>query len=180
MRPLLSLLTGSLLLASSSLVVAADSLCRPGETTYFACPTADGRQVALCGHAFDTDKLGLPVATANPWLQYRYGRPGKLDMQWPAHRAGSLQKFSAGKLRLDSEEISSDDIRFVSGKKRWRVEKALLGSGGAFGGVLIGRPEQPAGEETEEIACTARAEGRDFLWLVDFIHELEMPVSDRR
>ncbi|WP_333676241.1 hypothetical protein [Dyella sp.] len=47
------------------------SLCRPPEKTYYSCNTTHHKIISLCG--------ALPNA-----LQYRFGSPGKVELQYPA------------------------------------------------------------------------------------------------
>lgn len=49
---------------------AASGLCGPAETTYFNCQTGSGKAISLCGRLPDR-------------LQYRYGRRGKVELQFP-------------------------------------------------------------------------------------------------
>jgi hypothetical protein len=46
------------------------SLCRPAEKTYYNCHTTNHKIISLCG--------ALPGA-----LQYRFGTPGKIELQYP-------------------------------------------------------------------------------------------------
>ncbi|GLQ91195.1 hypothetical protein GCM10007901_01450 [Dyella acidisoli] len=46
------------------------SLCRPPEKTYYSCHTVNHKIMSLCG--------ALPGA-----LQYRFGTPGKIELQYP-------------------------------------------------------------------------------------------------
>jgi hypothetical protein len=57
---------------SAPLAVAAPaSLCDAGETAYFGCAVANGKTLAVCG--------ALPER-----LQYRFGRPGAIELAHPA------------------------------------------------------------------------------------------------
>ncbi|MCX7514334.1 hypothetical protein [Frateuria sp. STR12] len=72
-----ALFTGSCAGPSASF---ASGLCRAGETTYFSCPTARHKTIALCG--------GLPGA-----LQYRYGTASKVELAYPQDAAEGPQKL---------------------------------------------------------------------------------------
>ncbi len=50
---------------------ASSSLCAAEETTYFDCAMANGKRLAICG--------ALPDR-----LQYRFGRPGAVELAHPA------------------------------------------------------------------------------------------------
>lgn len=69
----------------------ATGLCQTGETVYFSCRVRAGKQVALCGR--------LPAA-----LQYRFGRPGQVELAYPASAASGPQAMAyAGYARYQTE-----------------------------------------------------------------------------
>jgi len=62
----------ALVVAAPLFVAAAQaSLCAGGETAYFECAMASGKLLAVCG--------ALPER-----LQYRFGRPGAVELAHPA------------------------------------------------------------------------------------------------
>jgi hypothetical protein len=62
------------------------TLCRQGEEVFFSCPVKDGtRIVSLCGSRRLTAQEG--------YLQYRFGRPGKLELEHPKRRQGAQETF---------------------------------------------------------------------------------------
>ncbi|MCA0244636.1 MAG: hypothetical protein LCI02_27835 [Proteobacteria bacterium] len=67
---------------------AAPSLCSAAETTVFDCPLAGGRRAAVCASA----DLSASAGT----LQYRFGRPGKVELQWPPASAAPAADWRAG------------------------------------------------------------------------------------
>lgn len=66
------LLTGSC--AAGTGTSPTGGICHAGETTYFQCSTAHHKSLGLCGN--------LPST-----LQYRYGKPGKVELQFPDQAA---------------------------------------------------------------------------------------------
>lgn len=67
---------------------ANDSLCGAGERVYFECSTkvkAGKKQIALCGSQSLTEK--------EAFLQYRFGKKGAVELQFPAAKANSLTVF---------------------------------------------------------------------------------------
>jgi hypothetical protein len=58
----------------------ATSLCAPGEAVQFSCPMGRGRILSVCGQA--------PAA-----LQYRFGKPGQIELRYPADAAQGPQRF---------------------------------------------------------------------------------------
>lgn len=64
----------------------AGSLCETGEQALFSCSTGKaGKLVSLCASPHLDKSAG--------YLQYRFGKPGKIELAFPADRAGSLEKF---------------------------------------------------------------------------------------
>ncbi|MFT3818727.1 MAG: hypothetical protein QM750_13975 [Rubrivivax sp.] len=49
-------------------------LCTATETVVFDCPVPGGRRASVCASA--------DLSTSAGTLQYRFGRPGKLELQW--------------------------------------------------------------------------------------------------
>jgi hypothetical protein len=59
--------------------VHAESLCTPKEVLYYSCRIAGTQKlVSLCGSALN-EPNGF-------WLQYRFGRPGQLELVYPESR----------------------------------------------------------------------------------------------
>lgn len=86
MKRLLMRAVIGLCVVSPAFADAPPNLCGNGEHVYFTCETASrGRIVSLCGR---TDG-----AKASGWLQYRFGRRGAIELEFPAVRDGSLQRF---------------------------------------------------------------------------------------
>ena len=62
------------------------TLCRQGETVLFSCPVKDGRTiVSLCGSKDLTAQEG--------YLQYRFGRAGHIELEFPAQRQETQKRF---------------------------------------------------------------------------------------
>jgi hypothetical protein len=102
-EPLLLALLG---LAAAGPAAAAPGLCTDSETVFLACQVADpkvppgeARWVSLCGHP--------PQA-----LQYRFGRPGRIELQYPQDPAAGMDQFGfAHYKRLGTDRV---EIRFVN------------------------------------------------------------------
>ena len=76
-------LAGALLVAlptAEAVAGSTGSLCEPGEAVQFSCPMGRGRFVSVCGQP--------PAA-----LQYRFGRPGRIELRYPANAAQGPQQF---------------------------------------------------------------------------------------
>ena len=83
-----------LMLAAAS--AAAAGLCTRSETSFFSCQSAARKWISVCGSA------------AGP-LQYRFGRPGRIELAYPADpgdAAGSLYLTSYGRFQVDRSELT--------------------------------------------------------------------------
>lgn len=76
---LLSALLASPAMAGAGASVKA-SLCEPSEAVQFSCPMGRGRLLSVCGQP--------PAA-----LQYRFGKPGQIELRYPADAAQGPQQF---------------------------------------------------------------------------------------
>src|ERR1041385_3044873 len=62
------------------------SLCAKDEKVIFSCPLMrSAKMVSLCSSPKLTKDAG--------YLQYRFGLPGKIELEFPDHRADSLKVF---------------------------------------------------------------------------------------
>ena len=59
---------------------AASGLCQTDETVFFSCQTRSKKWISLCGT--------LPAS-----LQYRFGKPGKVELQYPENGADGKTSF---------------------------------------------------------------------------------------
>jgi len=80
----------------------ANSLCASNERIIFSCPLKKpARIVSLCASKNLTSDRG--------YLQYRFGMPGKIDLEFPQDRTGTQQKFQYThyfRAQVDQTEIS--------------------------------------------------------------------------
>ena len=75
---------------------SAHGLCRPDETTFFACQTSRQRSISLCGRS--------PRE-----LQYRFGTPAKIELRFPDNTAEAPKVFELAhyfRYRTDRTEVS--------------------------------------------------------------------------
>ena len=66
--------------AAQAGTAAPGSLCEAGEAVQFSCPMGRGRLLSVCGQP--------PAA-----LQYRFGKPGQIELRYPADAAQGPQLF---------------------------------------------------------------------------------------
>lgn len=96
---------------------AADH-CRAGEVAYFACQTRAKKLISLCGAA---------AGKAPSALHYRFGPPGKVELEYPsAGAAGSLARFSYNEYTRAMTYYV--DIGFVTGGYRYALFKRYDGT----------------------------------------------------
>lgn len=76
--------------------------CRDKERVIFSCQVGrEGKFVSLCA---------APVFAGDEgYLQYRYGRPGAIELQFPSERSASLGKFRTAhyfRAKVDRRELT--------------------------------------------------------------------------
>jgi hypothetical protein len=80
----------------------ANSLCARNERIIFSCPIKrPGKIVSVCASKDLTSDHG--------YIQYRFGLPAKIELEFPKERAGSQQKFQYShyfRAQVDLTEIS--------------------------------------------------------------------------
>src|SRR5205807_1654490 len=78
------------------------TLCEKGERVIFSCPVKrPAKIVSLCASKNLTSETG--------YLQYRFGLPGKIELEFPKDRTGTQQKFQYThyfRAQFDLTEIS--------------------------------------------------------------------------
>ena len=106
----LVLLMSCVLLGSSSEVTSASqprklqfgTLCEAGERIIFSCPVKrPAKIVSLCASKNLTNERG--------YLQYRFGLPGNVELEYPKERTGTQEKFRYShyfRAQFDLTEIS--------------------------------------------------------------------------
>jgi hypothetical protein len=61
------------------------SLCQPGEQTIWSCATTRGKTASVCA--------SKDLAEEKGYVQYRFGSPGKIELEFPKERKDSPKKF---------------------------------------------------------------------------------------
>jgi|GEM_PF-5372596 len=81
----LSLTSLAAVLLCAPLAATAAGHCSKDEVAYFSCKVyGSDKSVSLCGS---------PFRSAGAWLQYRYGKPGKPEIVYPATKAPLRRHF---------------------------------------------------------------------------------------
>lgn len=87
---------------SQSPILQPGTLCEKGERIIFSCPVKrPAKIVSLCASKDLTSEAG--------YLQYRFGLPGKIELEFPKDRTGTQQKFQYShyfRAQVDLTEIS--------------------------------------------------------------------------
>jgi hypothetical protein len=88
--------------ASAPPGLPANTLCAPNERIIFSCPIRkSAKLVSLCASKDLTSNRG--------YLQYRFGAPGKIELEYPKDRTGTQAKFQYShyfRARVDLTEIT--------------------------------------------------------------------------
>ena len=110
---LLFLFTISVLVPAPGTTIspAVVSLCRANEQVFFNCKAANGKLISLCG------SKRLTATTGH--LQYRFGKIGAVELQFPEKLEGSQREF-----RYDHYfryRVDRSDITFKSGGYEYTV-----------------------------------------------------------
>lgn len=128
--------------AASAPPSAAGNLCAAAEITLFRCPAARGRQIAICA----SGSPGTPDARA----QYRFGRPGQVELAYPTDASTGPQALLASHYsRAGVDRLS---IRFETPDAEYVVYDWLETGEPRRNGVDV-TMTQPAGKEIH-VACT--------------------------
>lgn len=93
------------LTTGSYAATAEPSLCHKDEQIFFSCPiSGSANRVSLCGSNALDHRRG--------YLQYRFGRPGAVELQFPRDRAntqGAFRYTHYFRPQVDRSEISFDN-----------------------------------------------------------------------
>jgi hypothetical protein len=138
----------SLFAAETGKIVQPSSLCRAEEQVIFTCVAAgSAKLVSLCGSKLLDHRRG--------YLQYRYGKPGAIELQFPLARANTQLAFRYAhyfRAQVDRTEISFDnqDYRYTLFDYYDGDVKPVI----AVAGVRVGK-HGTKGQETE-LRCQSR------------------------
>ena len=80
-------------------------LCEHDEVRYFSCTAARGKAISLCGRG-------------DRFVQYRFGKPGKIELRYPATAEGSDTLRYASYMRF---ETVSYEVTFRSSGAKYSV-----------------------------------------------------------
>lgn len=89
------------------------SLCTKGERVFFSCKMAkSGKLLSLCGAGKLTARKG--------YLQYRFGRKGKVELRYPKQKKGSQKRF--GYNRYTRPQVTYLKVWFQNKGYKYTIE----------------------------------------------------------
>ncbi len=132
------------LIFSSAQAASPTSHCAPSEKIYFTCETKQKKVISICG--------STELSQAQSYLQYRYGKKGFVELEFPKERKGSTKtffyahhfraQFDNTTLRFENKGVSYEIYRVYDGDSKPAVDIA---------GVAV----TPAAKKRTEIACAS-------------------------
>lgn len=119
--------------------------CRSNEQAFFSCQLHSGKVVSVCGSKKLTASFG--------YLQYRFGRLGHLELEFPATTANTLRQFSFESHQPYQGE--SELLSFTIGKHQYSVYRAMGTDPKPFqdAGVLISQSSEMGGSRFVNLKC---------------------------
>jgi|GEM_PF-1719989 len=87
------------------------SLCTQGEKTIWSCETTGRKIVSICGSRELTKERG--------YVQYRFGRPGRVELEYPRQRQNTQTAFSY--FRYTRPLVTYLGLRFQTGGYDYEV-----------------------------------------------------------
>ena len=88
------------------------SLCGSDEEVFFDCPLkGSAKRVSLCG--------SRPLTSDSGYLQYRFGRPGAIELEFPRERAGSPRQFQL--THYIRPQVDRSELAFSNGGYRYAL-----------------------------------------------------------
>lgn len=146
---------------------ASASLCQPGEQPLFQCQ-AGARTIALCGGG----------AGANRYVQYRYGRPGAVELAYPARGMAGIWRaqipYSGG---------GETQVNFRNGATTYSLYSRTVRTGFEPGGTnnpafSAGVEVRQGGRKIADRVCTSPSDAQFEAAAYDLLPEGEAVMDD--
>jgi hypothetical protein len=145
-------------------VTLSQTLCRKGEIDYFSCKTSNEKIISVCGNITNGE------INDSSWLQYRFGKVGAIELDYPKEKTGSVSKFE-GNFFNKYEVI---DLRFINGNTLYGV-----GINGPYSGDDATKRTEYSGGVSAKIGKTKRVnfnctkiDGRKYFWIFGVLNAL--------
>jgi len=101
-----------LLLPWGAAVAAPPSHCSPSEQVIYSCKLKNSAKiVSLCASKRLSDRAG--------YLQYRFGRPGRIELEFPTERLDSQKRFEYAHYFRFQYDLT--ELRFASGDHQYAL-----------------------------------------------------------
>ena len=121
------------------------TLCEKGERVIFSCPVKrPAKIVSLCASKDLTAETG--------YLQYRFGLPGKVELQYPQDRTGTQSKFQY--THYFRAQVDLTEISFTNNGYEYQITDDYNGEekpAQSIQGVSVTAPGKP-----KEVSLTCR------------------------
>jgi len=125
----------------------AGTLCAKGERVIFSCPVKrPAKIVSLCASKDLTSETG--------YLQYRFGLPGKIELEYPMDRTGTQAKFQY--THYFRAQVDLTEISFSNNGYEYQITDDYNGEekpAQSIQGVSITAPGKP---KEVSLACRAK------------------------
>lgn len=109
----LAMLVLFLATAPAALAGNIPCLCQPTETVIFSCQIKNSQKIAsLCASKIDDPNNG--------YLQYRFGRKNKIEMEFPRKNDGSASRFFYSDYAR--YQVTRQSLRFVNSDYEYTIE----------------------------------------------------------
>jgi hypothetical protein len=118
----------------------AVSLCTATENTYLSCETENHKIISMCG--------ALPNA-----LQYRFGRPDKIELRYPEDPSIATSVILLGHSNDTSADRSA--VNFTNGSYRYSVFDLRYHNGDRYTGVVA----QGKNQVKHKVVCKNEVQG---------------------
>jgi hypothetical protein len=155
-------------IALVSTAALASSHCARSEINYFTCKIKNSEKlVSLCGIAFRDN--GDPTAQIKDtaWIQYRFGKPGHLELIYPAKKVALVGRFSGECIVANDRRLYA--LMFKNGNYKYEILSSPL-----FRGVVV----EGHGSKTE-LSCDGEPKTEWAAGLNNY-YQLVQDLSDER
>jgi hypothetical protein len=123
------------LINSNQAVYAAgsSSLCRNGEHEYFSCTLKNKKTAVVCGGG-EGDAI---------YMQYRFGKPGAVELEFPASRTDSVLQFRLSRYfraaQGGNDSLATQDLMFTNNGSTYDLGTTEEGSNNGAGIIVTGK-----------------------------------------
>ncbi|MEO6280328.1 hypothetical protein [Roseateles sp.] len=110
----------AVVLVSGGTTANAVGHCHPDERAIFSCALRNGKTVSVCS--------SQALSADEGYLQCRYGRPGRIELEYPTIRNGSQARFEFESHRPYQGEY--ENLEFEKDGHRYSIYRVLTNESG--------------------------------------------------